>query len=148
MTETDTATVLVDVAAKHRRDFPAIVAARPDHCTGCDWTGTNHAHHVAEQQAAALAVEQNAEPPTSAREWTVVTDDDGDHHTLCPCGARDEIAEVDVACSWNTLNLADDGQSATAMPGSGDREGVGWICQACLDTTLNAPAGFEITNWY
>ncbi len=69
--------------------------------------------------------------------------------TQCPhCKALDTIAEVDRATRWNTLTLSSNGATATAMLGSGDWEGDGWICTACLADDLVPPDGFEILDWY
>lgn len=84
------------------------------------------------------------------RQWRIVRDDDGTPHTECPrCEARDSIREHDTAVRWNTLRLAGDGQTATASLGdAGDWDGDGWICAECLTTELDAPDGFEVTDWY
>lgn len=83
-----------------------------------------------------------------APEFTIVFDQDGTPHTLCPaCGVQDEVKEVDKAVRWNTLILSEDGKSATASTGDGDYEGEGYICTNCI-TELEQPTDFEITDWY
>lgn len=80
-------------------------------------------------------------------EWSVTTDEDGDHHTECPhCGSVDSISEVDTAVRWNTLSLTGEA-TAVASTGDGDFEGDGWVCTSCDSLALSSPEGFEITSW-
>lgn len=81
--------------------------------------------------------------------FIIATDDDGGPVTKCPhCGALDSINEVDVATRWNTLSLRkDDPLAATAYLGDGDWEFERWLCQECLSSAIEAPEGFEITDW-
>lgn len=80
--------------------------------------------------------------------WTITQDHTG-AHTHCPaCGVVDSIVEVDQAIRWNTIHLTD-AQSGTASTGNvGDYEFEGWACSACGADNLDAPVGFEITDWY
>lgn len=84
----------------------------------------------------------------AAQAWRIVRDDDGNPHTECPkCGGRDEIREIDRAERGNRLSLSPDGQTATAHAGDGDWEFLEWQCMSCGTTELDAPEGFEITDW-
>lgn len=79
--------------------------------------------------------------------WLIVEEAGGGLHTVCPkCRAEDEIVEVDRAIRWNRLRLTGK-NSATASTGSGDWEFDDWYCQACGTDDLEAPDGFEITDW-
>jgi hypothetical protein len=89
----------------------------------------------------------------SGEAWTIWFDPEQKRprtpHTKCPkCGALDKIVEVDKAVRFNTLTLSSNGATATASTGQGDFEFDGWACTGCYADGLDAPADFEILDWY